>query len=133
VIPGLFLTIHPAAEAEEEMELLEESAGPGARLLHPDQIENYLTHGGLIAILRSNASGGRNSPRVWLRPDSMGNVTHTYERDRGVIGGEVAPFAAIHDDRIVSPKREDVVSFLESFRLDRPHAERMIDSVGTSP
>jgi hypothetical protein len=116
----------------EEMELVEESEEPGLRLDRA-RIENYLIHGGLVAVLRSNVSGGRHAPRVWLRPDTMGNVTYTYERERGVIGGEVAPFAALHDDRIFTPKREDVLVFLESFGLDRPAADRIIDSIGTDP
>jgi hypothetical protein len=68
-----------------------------------------------------------------LRPDSAGNVTHTFEDERGVVGGEPIPFMAVHDDRIFSPKREQVVSFLQSFHLDRPAAERILSVIGTAP
>ena len=101
--------------------------------MRKDQIEAYLIHGGLIGILRSNLSGGRSQPRVWLRPDTIGNVTHTFERERGVVGGEVVPFMAVHDDKVFTPKRKEVLSFLRSFNLDPTDAERIISSVGTAP
>jgi hypothetical protein len=117
---------------EDEIEAMDDLAEPGAAM-RKDQIEAYLIHGGLIGILRSNLSGGRSQPRVWLRPDTIGNVTHTFERERGVVGGEVVPFQAVHDDKVFTPKRNEVLSFLRSFNLDPPDAERIISSVGTAP
>jgi len=60
----------------------------------PDReaVMRYLTQGGLLAILRSNLAGGRNPPRVWLTYTQRGEVTHTSAAERGVIGGETAPF-----------------------------------------
>lgn len=116
----------------EEMERIDESVET-QECLDSMLVKNYLLHGGLITILRSNISGGRNQPRVWLCLDSLGNVTHTFETDRGVIGGQTVPFSAIHGDRIFTPKREEVLSFLRSFRLDRSEAERIIHEVGTAP
>jgi hypothetical protein len=98
-----------------------------------DQIEAYLANGGLIAILRSNSSGGRKQPRAGLRPDSVGNVTHTFDQERGVVGGRVVPFAATHGDKVFTPKRDEVLSFLRSFHLDRRQAERVLSAVGTAP
>src|SRR4051794_24344159 len=40
------------------------------------QVIDYLASGGLITILDSNRQGGKYQPRVWLCPDSVGNVTH---------------------------------------------------------
>jgi hypothetical protein len=117
---------------EDEIERMDEPMEPGAGL-DRDKVISYLVNGGLIAILRSNYSGGRSQPRVWLRPDSAGNVTHTFEKERGIVGGEIVPFMAIHDDKIFSPKREEVVSFLERFNLERPEAEKIISLVGTVP
>ena len=118
----------PADEIEPMVEGAEHETD-----LEKEQIINYLVNGGLIAILRSNWSGGRNQPRVWLRPDSVGNVTHTFEQERGVVGGDVVPCMAVHDNKIFSPKREDVLTFLQSFQLDRPDAEKIVVSVGTAP
>jgi hypothetical protein len=72
---------------EDEIEAMDDLAEPGAAM-RKDEIEAYLIHGGLIGILRSNLSGGRSQPRVWLRPDTIGNVTHTFERERGGLSAE---------------------------------------------
>ena len=58
------------------------------------KIIEYLTNGGLVSILRSNA-GGKNQPNVWLCLDNLGNVTHTFLPERGVRGGKVAPFGGV--------------------------------------
>ncbi len=117
---------------EDEIEAMDDLAEHGA-VMRKDQIKAYLIHGGLIGILRSNLSGGRSQPRVWLRPDTIGNVTHTFERERGVVGEDVVPFMAVHDDKVFTPKRKEVLSFLRSFNLDPQDAERIISSVGTAP
>ena len=116
----------------DEIEPMDEFAERGS-VLRKEQIVNYLVNGGLIAILGSNLSGSRDQPRVWLRPDSVGNVTYTFEKERGVVGGGVVPSMAIHDDKIFSSKREEVLSFLQGFDLDRPDGERIVSSVGTAP
>jgi hypothetical protein len=116
----------------DEIEPVDDLAESGA-VMEKEKIETYLIYGGLVAILRSNLSGRRNQPRVWLRPDSLGNVTHTFEEERGVVGGEVVPFQAVHHDRVLAPKREEVVSFLESFGLDLRDAEKVVSIVGTDP
>src|SRR5579862_5510375 len=46
--------------------------------LSKDRVIDYLINGGLVSILRANLAGGKNQPRVWLRPDNLGNVTHTF-------------------------------------------------------
>lgn len=117
---------------EDEIERMEGSVESGTTL-GKNKVIDYLANGGLIAILRSNYTGGRNQPRVWLRPDSAGNVTHTFEKERGVVGGATVPFMAMHDDKIFSPKRGEVLSFLQSFDLDCPAAERVISLVRTAP
>ena len=117
---------------EDEIEAMDDLPEPGAAM-RKDQIEAYLIHGGLIGILRSNLSGGRSQPRVWLRPDTIGNVTHTFERERGVVGGEVVPFRQSMTTRFSPRSVNEVLSFLRSFNLDPTDAERIISSVGTAP
>ncbi len=114
----------------DELEPINKTATPAA--LSKAMIVDYLVHGGLIAIL-SNSSGGRSQPRVWLRPDSLGNVTHTYAEERGVVGGGFIPVMAVHNERIFEPKRAAVLSLLQSFGLDDSEAKRVIASIGIAP
>lgn len=101
--------------------------------LDKKRIIAYLVNGGLIAILRSNLAGGRTQPRVWLRPDSIGNVTYTFEEEWGVVGGATIPFLAVHGEKVFSPKRVQVLALLQSFDLDRAEAEEILAAVGTAP
>ena len=97
------------------------------------QILAYLVNGGLTSILRSNLAGGKNQPRAWLRPDNLGNVTHTFVPERGIVGGEVVPSAATKFHKVVSTKRDQVLSFLRSFGLSHSEAEAVMHEVGTIP
>ena len=113
-----------------------EAIAPGTEVARPfdkHQITDYLVNGGLISILRSNLSGGKNQPRVWLCLDQIGNVTHTFIPERGLIGGQVVPFWAVHDDKVFAAKRDSVVSFIESFGLNHQEAEKVVSEVGTAP
>jgi hypothetical protein len=94
----------------------------------------YLVNGGLVAILASNRAGGANQPRAWLRLDQLGNITHTFIPERGVIGGGIVPFNALHDfERIFKPKVGEVTRFLEHFGLSAQEIERVLAAVGTAP
>lgn len=117
---------------EDEMEAIPPDTA-AARPLDHESVIDYLTSGGLIAILRSNLVGGKNQPRVWLCLDQLGNLTHTFIPERGVIGGQVVPFWAVHDDKVFSPKWDTVLSFLESFGLNRHEAETVVSEIGTAP
>ncbi len=98
------------------------------------RIVAYLSDGGLISILRSNTGGGASPPRVWLRSNGPEDLVHTYEPSRGVIGGQIVPFNALHGpDRIFAPKVDEVASFLRSFGLDEVQADEVIRAVGTAP
>jgi hypothetical protein len=97
------------------------------------KIIEYLKSGGLVSILQSNSVGGKNQPRTWLCLDNLGNVTHTFIPERGIVGGQVVPFRAVHNDKVFSPKRDLVLSFLSSFSLSRHEAERVISQIGTAP
>ena len=117
---------------EEEMEAA--AAGNGAALpLNKQQIIAYLANGGLISILRSNLAGGKNQPQAWLCHDQLGNVTHTFLAERGVIGGQLVPLGAVHDDKIFTPKKDSVRSFVESLGLKPHDAEKVVADVGTAP
>ncbi|MHB1426941.1 MAG: hypothetical protein ACYC3I_27620 [Gemmataceae bacterium] len=117
---------------EDEMELIppEEECN---RPMDKQKIVEYLIHGGLTSILRSNLAGGKNQPRVWLCPDQLGNVTHTFVPERGVVGGQVVPSAALRENKIFTPKLDSVLSFIQSFGLDRREAEKVVSEVGTAP
>ncbi len=116
---------------EDELEVIP----PGTELpltIEKQRIMEYLVYG-LTSILRSNLAGGKNQPRVWLCLDQLGNVTYTFYPERGVIGGQVVPARALYNSKVFKPKREEVVSFLESFGLNRQEAEKVISEVGTAP
>jgi hypothetical protein len=102
--------------------------------LNKSDILDYLKRGGLVAILLSNRSGGKNQPRVWLCADSYGHVTHTFTEELGQIGGRPVPFQALHENsKVFSPRKDEVISFLGGFDLTRREAESVVRSVGTSP
>lgn len=96
------------------------------------EIVDYLEHGGLVQILKSNSSGGRTQPRVWLGQDSLGNVVHTFVPERGKVGGATVPFFALHNNRLFSPNVADISEFLLSFGLSKEDARQVIATVGTS-
>jgi hypothetical protein len=113
-----------------------ESVPPGVegdRPMDKQKITDYLINGGLISILRSNLSGGKNQPRVWLCLDQLGNVTHTFISERGVVGGQLVPFSALHEDKVFAPNLDAVLSFIQSFGLDRQEAEKVVSEVGMAP
>ncbi len=98
-----------------------------------DAVINYLKEGGLVAILRSNLGGGIDQPKVWLTYTPRGRLTHTFVPQRGMVGGAIVPFFALHEDRVFVGKKEDVANFLASFGLNRAEAELVIAAVGTAP
>ena len=115
---------------EDEIEPWEASP---ERALDPAQIMGYLPNGGLISILTANRAGGRDQPRVWLCRDCLGNVTHTFTRERGLIGGETVPYMASEGNRIFEPKQLEVSSFLNSFHLNSLQVQEVFGSVGSFP
>ncbi len=118
--------------AEEELQ----AAGtkPGAtRRIDKEQAITYLEQGGLLSILRSNLSGGPNAPRVWLWTDGSGKVNHTFIEERGVVGGEIVPAWALHEDKLFTPKLDAIRSFLGSFGLNPDESDRVIRSAGALP
>jgi len=117
---------------EDEIEYLDE-ATQSVAALDQRKVIAFLKHGGLLSILRSNLSGGWSQPRVWLRPDSLGNVSYTFMPEWGVVGGQLVPFQARRGDKVLTSKRDEVVSLLRSFGLDRNEAEDVLSSVGTVP
>lgn len=114
---------------EDQLALFDEQADQ----IPNDDIVDYLRHGGLLRILRSNMLGGKNQPRVWLTRDSLGNVVHTFAPERGLIGGGTVPFLVLHDDRIFGPKRGEVVDFLRTFGLSKDDANTIVAGVGVAP
>jgi hypothetical protein len=100
--------------------------------LDKEKVIEYLVYGGLISILQENFSGKGHHPRAWLRPDTLGNITHTFVPERGFIGGQVVPVRAIHDFKVRTDKRDEVVAFVESFGLTRREAEKVVSEVGTA-
>ncbi|HEY7117254.1 MAG TPA: hypothetical protein VH475_11740 [Tepidisphaeraceae bacterium] len=92
---------------------------------------DYLRQGGLVAILRANL-GGRNQPRVWLRNDNLGNVTHSFTDGRRGIGGASVPFWTLHGEKIFLPKVDEVRTLLRGLGLTAKEANDVIASVGTT-
>jgi hypothetical protein len=106
---------------------------PDDELIPVGEAVDYLKDGGLVAILKSNAGGGKNPPRVWLWRDKSGNVIHTFEVGLGVVGGCAAPPLALHEDRIFTPKVQEVTNFLQNFGLSEGDALSVVNAVGMSP
>ena len=94
-------------------------------------IIRYLRHGGLLSILRANLGGGKHQPRVWLCRDTLGNITHTFYEERGLVGGRTVPFYALSGEKVLEPKRDQVTDYVESFGLSRDDADAIIRAVGT--
>ena len=117
---------------EDELEAFDESYEEHVKL-EKEKIIEYLKNGGLIMMLQSNLSGGRGQPQVWIRLDTLGNLTHTFIKERGRVGGGTVPFLATDGDKVFTPKKDEVVTFLQTFGLSRREAEDVISSVGTSP
>lgn len=117
---------------EDEVELIDADL-KSAKSIESERVVEYLVNGGLVGILRSNLSGGRNQPRVWLCLSQLGNVTHTFVAERGIVGGETVPFAALNDHHIFTPKVDEVRSLLKNFGLSSKNVERVVAEVGTSP
>ncbi len=98
-----------------------------------DSVIKHLEEGGLVAILRSNLGGGVNQPRAWLAYTPRGRVTHTFVPERGMLGGAIVPFFALHENKVFAGKEEAVAKFLASFGLNHAEAKQVIASVGTAP
>ena len=64
---------------------------------------------------------------------TRGEVTHTFDAQRGVLGGASVPFFALHEDRVFAGKEAQVIEFLANFGLSRGEAEEVVASVGTGP
>jgi hypothetical protein len=120
------------AEEPDFIEIPEDDLRAAA-LPDREAVMRYFSEGGLVSILRANLSGGRNQPRAWLAFTPRGDPTHTFAQERGVVGGARVPFFALHEDRVFTGKRDEVVSFLMSFGLTRREAEEVISTVGTAP
>ena len=113
---------------EDELAL----ASQNIELIPDEDIVDYLENGGLVQILKCNVSGGKTQPRVWLKRDSLGNVVHTFIAERGSVGGASIPFSVLHDNRIFTPKLDEVLEFLSTFGLSKSDAKRVAQSVGTA-
>jgi hypothetical protein len=112
--------------SEEELDVDTEPVPPK---LDKAKVIEYLKNAGLLSILDSNVAGGKLQPRVWLCHDTLGNVIHTFYEERGGVGGETVPVAAVAFDRIVRSKRDKVLSFLQSFGLNQHEAEDVVSAV----
>jgi hypothetical protein len=104
----------------------------------PDKtaVLQYLKQGGLVNILGSNLQGGpkQNQPRAWLTFGPRGNIAHTFEAGRGIVGdGSTVPSWALHENKIFFPKKQDVITYLGSFGLTREEAEDVVAAVGMAP
>lgn len=117
-----------------ELELPEDEIEPDTRVDNPlttEEITRYLVNGGLLLMLSAGTDG--SSARVWLRRDTLGNITHTFVEERGMVGGAAIPPRAVTDGKIFAPLRPQVVQFVRSFDLAEKEANSVVDRVGTRP
>jgi hypothetical protein len=86
----------------------------------------------LVAILKSNLVP---NPQVWitLAAGNTWRLTHTFTPGRGLVGGATVPFSALHADKVLTTKKQEVIDFLASFGLTRADAEDVLRTVGVSP
>jgi hypothetical protein len=103
--------------------------------LEKAEILRSLKNSGLIRLLMTNPSPeGPKDPHVWLCRGQSGIVTHTFARERGMVGGAPVPFAAFWgSDGIQAHKRDEVATYLLTFGLTPEEAEDVIRAVGVSP
>jgi len=113
-----------AALSEDDIELVPPGEPPP--VLDRKKVIEYLSCGGLYSMLGSNMPPKIPPPRVWLCLNNVGGITYTFNPERGVLGGETPPPAAIWNGRIAAPKREAVLSFIETFGFSRKEAERVM-------
>jgi len=114
---------------EDELEVVADNGA--AAPLDKKKVIEFLKYG-LGSNLRSGMTRAKDLPRVWLCRDTLGNVTYTFVAERGISGGQPVPRAAVRWGEIVAGKRDEVLSYLESFGLNRKEAEAVVSEVGTS-
>lgn len=117
---------------EDDIEAIDPSE-VAAPTIPKQKIVDYLVNGGLISILRSNGSNEKQQPRVWLTRDQLGNVTHTHNPHRGVLGGDPVPPSALHGTKINAQTLEAVLKLLSSFGLTLDEGESIAAHVGIAP
>jgi hypothetical protein len=101
----------------------------------PDKaaILRYLKQGGLVEILHTNLRGGKVQPPVWLAFNPIGEISYTLDALRRCLGtGAVVPFWALHENKVLLPKKEAVLDLLAGFGLTREEAEEVVGAVGTA-
>jgi hypothetical protein len=114
-----------------EDELESENGSERRKPIPKHKIIEFLKNGGLFGILLAT-TGAPNQPRVWLCRDTLGNVTYTFDPERGLIGGAVIPFGVRDEDGVSSSKKEAVSTFVQSFGLSRPEADEAIQAMGNT-
>jgi hypothetical protein len=112
--------LEPAPESNDRAELTKE------------RILAYLKNAGLTRMLRVDSPGRQFQPRAWLCVNQLGDITHTFAPERGLLGGGTVPYGALCFDRIRKSKVGEVVEFLEHFGLSKKEAEQLIREIGTT-
>ena len=98
----------------------------------PEEVVDYLIHGGLREILHTNLTPGEPAPGVWLKRHSYG-IAYSLRGEAGDLGGMGAPFLALSGKKIAADKIADVRAFImRSFELTPEQADKVIAGVGTA-
>ena len=114
---------------EDELEI---DPGEWNAPIDKSRIMDYLKRSGLVSMLLANSPRGKTQPRAWIRRDSYGNRTTTFDPDWGVIGGATVPYGTLHANWKVREARKDAAkSFLASFGLTPEEAEEVFAAMGT--
>jgi hypothetical protein len=118
---------------EDQMEPGEPPGAPDP-VRDKDRIVAYLKRAGLVSILRAETPGPKFRPRAWLCYNTLGNVTYTFDPERGGLGGVMVPFQALDGYRRLFPdKKEEVLALLAGFGLTREEAEELIQKARLVP
>ena len=116
---------------EDELEPAPETDDRAA--LTKERILEYLVkYAGLRSMLRVESPGRQFQPRAWICLNQLGDLTHTYYPERGLVGGGTVPYGALCFDRIRKEKVGEVLEFLEHFGLTKKEAEQVIRQVGVT-
>jgi hypothetical protein len=116
---------------EEDLQPYDPAREP-PRQISRREIIDYLKQGGLIAILLQN-QGGNHPPSAWLRAKEGGGGIHTFDPERGQVGGQAIPARATYFTKVFTPKRAEVAEYLRTFGLTPEEAEEVLKAVGTAP
>ena len=97
--------------------------------MQTQEILDYFLNGGLVSIF---SDCDVKTTHVWLRRDSEGNLTYTFDEQYGELGGARVPFWALHNGLIPRQRIDHVLAFLKTFGLSENEAYQVVRAFDAS-